>query len=386
VLKIVSIVHPALGASITEAVAETAFEAGEFEAYRVVPVGRDTGTHTRVLPFRGGRGRFSRYRGLRKVLREIQPDVLHVQADPCGLLALQVALLRRRYHRCAALVVECDHAAAVTPFWPFSRIRRRVLAHADAAIARHSARLRLLAAAGFEGAGFTIAPGIAQRLGAKPDRAAARAALGLPETGTLVVGFASPLVEGYGIIDVLEGVAACRSPVVLIVAGDGALRNEILDRAASLGAMDRIRVLDPGQRTGNADVMAALDALVIMPRARFAARAAFDRSIAVAQSGGLPVIVSQVAGLGEMAGAGGWLVEPGDPGLLAGLLNRLAQTPLEVARVTEATKREAANRYSEDAIRDGLRRAFDVAFAACRKQTPQDTRLGTAIAQMRGDV
>ena len=172
--------------------------------------------------------------------------------------------------------------------------------------------------------------------------------------------------------------------MALIVTGEGTLRNEILDRAASLGVTDRIRVLEPGQRSG--DVMSALDALIVMPRARFAARTAFDRSIAVAQVSGLPVIVSQTAGLGEMAGAGGWLVEPGDPGLLAGLLNRLAQTPLEVARVTEATKREAANRYSEDVIREGLRRAFDVAFAACRKRAPQDARLGSAIAQMRGDL
>ncbi len=378
-LTVVSIVHPTAVSGMNEALAAAAAAAGEFGVHIVLPADRpagpDAGPHIRTLPLSGGRRRLARYRGLRQLLRELQPDVLHVHADPCSLLTLQVATLRRRHHAASALVVECDHAVARTPFWPFSSVRRRVLAAAGAAIARHATGLRQLALAGFDGSGFIIAPPVqthptpAQREGAG-----------------LTVGYAAPLEAEFGVIDVLEGVAACRLPVTLLIQGSGPLRAEIQDRAASLDVAARVHFLDASAGPDGVDAatLARIDALIVMPHVKHATAAAFDRTIAAAQCHGVPVIAPDLAGLGEMVGGGGWLVEPGDPARLAGLLHHIASFPTELAGVTATTRREAANRYSDATIRDGLRRAFEAAWSQRAACASRSSDLASAAAQFRG--
>jgi glycosyltransferase involved in cell wall biosynthesis len=62
---------------------------------------------------------------------------------------------------------------------------------------------------------------------------------------------------------------------------------------------------------------------------------------------GLPVVATAVGGIPEMIGtgdeAGGMLVPPLDPSLLAGAISQLAANPSACARLGHAALRRAAN-------------------------------------------
>jgi glycosyltransferase involved in cell wall biosynthesis len=150
------------------------------------------------------------------------------------------------------------------------------------------------------------------------ERAAARAALGLGPTVTVVAWLAGLDDVKDPDVAVRATIEAARSGarVMLVMAGDGPLRGEI-ERATVGPGGDAVRLL--GFRRHTRQVLAASDVFVLSSK-----REGFSFSLLEAMSIGLPVVVSDAPANVEAVGDAGLIAPRGDVSAFASAFRRLA--------------------------------------------------------------
>ena len=161
------------------------------------------------------------------------------------------------------------------------------------------------------------------------ERGQARAQLGLPATGRVVV-YVGRIVRDKGMFELIDAMAALNRPdLTLVLVGDGVLRAECEERARPLG--DRVRFAGARPLDEIPRFLAAADLFVLpswnegTPNVLLEALACGRRAVAT-NVGGIPDVMTSPA-LGE-------LVPPRDVTALAAALGRqayAAYAPSEVA-------------------------------------------------------
>lgn len=131
----------------------------------------------------------------------------------------------------------------------------------------------------------------------------------------LRVGTVGRMVEVKGQRFLIEAVALLRDrgiDVELVLIGDGELRPDLEDRVRELGIGDRTRFT--GLVSDVPDRLAALDLFVLPSLSE-----ALPITLLETAAAGLPMLVTSGGGCGTLveAGAGGWIVPPGDAESLA---------------------------------------------------------------------
>src|SRR5262249_35561125 len=96
------------------------------------------------------------YPGLRRLLRELDPDVIHLWEEPWSIVALQAQILRRR----AGLVLEVDQNILKRLPPPFESIRKHVLARTDHVLSRSPDATAVVRARGYAGPVTPIGYGV----------------------------------------------------------------------------------------------------------------------------------------------------------------------------------------------------------------------------------
>jgi glycosyltransferase involved in cell wall biosynthesis len=266
-------------------------------------------------------------RALRRELRRLRPDLVHVvDVDPAALLAARLASVRR--------VVVTHH----TPELP----RRdnavgRVLLRLGWATRPEVIFTSVQDRERFGGARAHVVPlGIdLERFAPRSGDGRVRRALGLKPD--------EPLVGTLGLFkeqkrhDLLIQ-AAEEADVALAIAGDGPLRSELAARAG-----ERVALL--GFRADAPEVLADFDV--------FALSSDYEGmclAVAEALAVGTPVVATAVGGVPQTVvdGETGLLVPPGDPMALARAIRRLIDDPDEAARLAAAGSELVRARYSID--------------------------------------
>jgi glycosyltransferase involved in cell wall biosynthesis len=185
---------------------------------------------------------------------------------------------------------------------------------------------------------LVVIPNTAPRPAAAPDRAHARAQLGLAPDAVvaLFLGQLEERKDPMTAVGAATAAAAAGAPLVLLLAGEGPLE----DRVRALEG-PVVRVL--GQREDPQTLLAAAD-LLVMPSLRE------GQSIAVleAMRAGLPVVVSDGPGNPELVGEAGIVFPAGDPQALAAVLVRLAADGEERRRLGSAARSRFAEHYSSE--------------------------------------
>lgn len=135
----------------------------------------------------------------------------------------------------------------------------------------------------------------------------------------------------------------------LTVAGDGALADDVRERARRLGVDGRCRFLGEVRAVGA--VYAALDLVVIPSRYEGFCFVAVEAALA-----GRPVVASRVSSLPEVVldGETGVLVPPEDPPALAAAILERARDPEGSRAMGEAGRRRARERFDPGALMDEL--------------------------------
>lgn len=188
----------------------------------------------------------------------------------------------------------------------------------------------------------------AVRFGRRPqptDGETARFALRLPPEA-LVLGTLGRLTEQKGQRVLLQAVAALARDVpdlVLFLAGDGPLRQELEAEAARLGVDDRVRFL--GVRRDRATLYAAMDAFVLPSRWE-----GLSLALVEAMGAGRAIVATDVGGNPEVIRSGqtGLLVPSNDADALAAALEKLARDRALRTALGDAAAADARSRFSID--------------------------------------
>jgi glycosyltransferase involved in cell wall biosynthesis len=175
-----------------------------------------------------------------------------------------------------------------------------------------------------------------------PERAAAREAVGVPDSTPFVVAFVGALSEEKRPLDAIRAVAE-QPGARLLVAGAGPLEGPARSLAES-GAPDRVHFL--GELADPREVYAAADALLVPSRTE-----GMPGVIIEALLSGLAVVASAVGAAPDMISDGedGLLVVPGDLPGLGAALRTVAADP---ARWRGRGRERAVERYAPDRVTD----------------------------------
>jgi glycosyltransferase involved in cell wall biosynthesis len=187
------------------------------------------------------------------------------------------------------------------------------------------------------------------------NRRAVRGRLGIPADAT-VVGSLVRLAPGKGLTDLLRAFAQLpeRGSAVLLLVGDGPLRDELDALARELGIAERIRLA--GHQPDPAPFLDAMDVFVL-------AVPAGSMSIALLETmgRGLPPVITfcgpEEAVQPELTGL---CAPPSDPAGLAGALARLTSDAGLRRRLGRAAAEHVATRFSAGRVADDLMAVYRV--------------------------
>lgn len=282
---------------------------------------------------------------LRRIVREFRPDVVHSHMVHANLLG-RVA---RIFCRMPALISTAhnlqERSEKGGATWHKELLYRLTDFFADrTTIICRAAFDRYVRVGAVPARKFELVPnGIDTRLFSPSSEAreATRTALGL--TGKFVWLAVGRLVEQKNYSSLLQALTLLPGgDWVLLIAGDGPLRQELEAESERLRLSDRVRFLGADENIWR--LYNAADALVMSSRYEGLSIALLE-----AASMGLPGVVTDVGGNAEVVidGETGYVVEPGDSRKLAEAMDRLQSAPADLRR----SFGHAARRHCEDNFR-----------------------------------
>ncbi|MGE3172737.1 MAG: glycosyltransferase [Planctomycetota bacterium] len=288
---------------------------------------------------------------LRAILRRERPDVLHFA---CGRALLVGGLCAvGATARVKLTIRRIDYPVRRGPFG-WNRYRLFV----DHTVAICDAIVDRLRAAAVPGDRITrIYDGIdpAPWLGLERQRAAARAALGVPQGAQLVtqVGVLRPRKGQHVLLAAFAQLASDFPAARLFLAGGGTELERLRRQAGDLGLEDRVHL--PGAVRPIQNVYAASDIFCMPSFHEGLCNACLEASFA-----GLPQVVSSAGGNAEIVddGATGSVVPPGDAAALAAALRPYLADPALRAAHGAAGRARSLERFTADRLGAELEQLF----------------------------
>ena len=302
--------------------------------------------HLSTVSLRRNRGLWKGFRGFDELVDVVDPDVIHVQMEPWGILVAQALVTGR------PVVVSGAENMFMQGGWGERSIRRVI------------ARRNLLRIAGFAGwnsaavsaaretglalsAPVCVVPAVLpnpQFFAARSRRDEARQRFGI-ERDEVAVGFVGRYAPEKGLDWLLRSFARVDHPRVrLLLFGDGPLRPEL--QAQALASSGTVREMGSVSYDQIPEVMAALDVLVLPSLTGHSVAEQFGLVVVEAMHSGVAVIASRAGSLGEVVGNGGLLVDEEDTRQLTAAIESLVADPELRRSHGETGKVWASERHS----------------------------------------
>jgi teichuronic acid biosynthesis glycosyltransferase TuaC len=179
------------------------------------------------------------------------------------------------------------------------------------------------------------------------DRAAARAALGLPAAAPIFLSVGN-LIEGKGFHIAIEALAGlARKDALLYVAGQGPMRARLEAQAAALGIADRVKLLGPVPNAALPEWYRAAD-VFLLPTAR----EGWPNVVTEAQACGLPAVATRVSGLPDIVtdSSLGLLVDDRGVAAFRATMDAALATRWDRARIAQAGRARTWEKVSEELL------------------------------------
>jgi glycosyltransferase involved in cell wall biosynthesis len=307
-----------------------------------------------IAPLRDARA----LRGLRRVLRDQRPDIVHTHSSKAGVLGRLAARLER-----VPVIVHTVHG------WSFHEHMRPATRAAYVRLERWTAKWtdRIITVSTLD-----RDKGLASRVGnpsqyriihelndlsryseSEQDRSSARAALGLPRNAFVVgtVGRLSEQKDPHTWVRAAGQVALQTPDARFVMVGDGDLRGATERLGAELGLGDRLVLT--GLRDDVPEILPAFDVLLLTSRWE-----GLPLVIPQAMASGVPIVATAVDGNREVLrdGENGLLVTPTGPEPLAEAVLKLRDAGLAARLV--AAGHETARDFSLESTIPQLERLY----------------------------
>jgi glycosyltransferase involved in cell wall biosynthesis len=299
-------------------------------------------------------------RALRALIRRRRPDVVHTHTAKAGTTGRVAARFAGDAQPSA--IVHTYHGHVLTGY--FSKRRERAYRTVERVLATITDRLIAvsdevrddLVALGIAPASkFAVVPygfDLDRRLNGDGSKRAA-----LDAGDAFVIGWAGRFTEIKRPLDLVRTAAKVEG-AVLVLAGDGELRDEVAELARTLGIEDRVRFLGYVDDIG--EWYAAFDAFLLTSLNEGTPVVAIE-----AMASGVPVVATDAGGTRTVVDDGetGFLVPIGDVDALAERLQRLRDDPELRTRFAETGRTRTRERFSTQRMLDDVERLYEEVLA-----------------------
>lgn len=267
------------------------------------------------------------YPGLWRDLRQVRPELVHLDEEAYNLATAHGIWLSRR-RGAKTIFFTWQNISRDLPF-PFRELERYCLRNADAAIAGNNAAKDVLRRKGFSKLvevipQFGVDPDVYRRAGVVP---AAVAGLGRAD-GSLpfVVGYIGRLVPAKGLQTLLEAVGGLKGDWLLLVVGDGPFKARLAQEAARSGIGDRLVLVPPVPSVSVPSYLALMDVLVLPSLTTPNWKEQFGRVLIEAMACEVPVVGSDSGEIPFVVGEAGLVFGEGRSDQLRAHLERLLES------------------------------------------------------------
>lgn len=296
-----------------------------------------------VEPIRfNGRHHLHYYPHLGRRLRELRPDIVHMDEEPYSLVTW-LGMRQARALGARTLFFSWQNIYRRYPP-PFRQLERQTLAWADHGIMGNAAAEEVWRRKGYRGPS-TILPqfGVSLELFAPRSPFAA--------TAPFVIGSASRRLNPEKGVDlILEAAARLPGGWQVRVAGDGPDRPRLETLARRLGIAERVAFVGKVGSEAVADFLRGLDVLVLPSRTLPTWKEQFGRVLIEAMACGVPVIGSDSGEIPHVIGDAGLIFPEGDADALHTHLLGLAADPQQRAELGRRGRDRVVDRYTQDQI------------------------------------
>ena len=305
-----------------------------------------------VLPiWLNGRHHVHFYPAVARLVAAVRPDVLHVDEESFNLATFLAMRAGVRYGARCCFYNWANIDRRYPP--PFSMFERYSFRHAACAIAGNREAADIIRRHGYAGPiavlpQFGVDPDLFSPADHRPsttDHLGSLRSLGVVCRSSFVVGYVGRLLPQKGVLDLVGALPLLPERVRVRLIGDGALRAQILARAAELGVSGRVELIPwtsdvPGE-------LRRLDALALPSRTTRSWKEQFGRVLPEAMSCGVPVIGSSSGEIPNVIGDAGLIFEEGNIAGLAAAIGRLAESPALGDELSRRGRARVLERYTQ---------------------------------------
>jgi glycosyltransferase involved in cell wall biosynthesis len=313
---------------------------GALENFRVE--GIDRGNY-RVIPVRTS-GRRGFYRRLPRILRRIQPDIVHVFAEPTQWMLLQFLATSRLFAPRAVRLFNYFTNILDRPDRKDRRVKQAAvfrLAHGVSVGSEGAAKV--VRDLGFRGECWTqTAFGVDERTWTP--------SVARDEDHPLTIGFLGALTSFKGVDVLIEAVSSLGGDWRLLIGGGGPERGRLERLAAESAPTGRVSFLGMIARRDAPGFMKKLDVLVLPTRTLPSVAEQFGFVLVEAMLSGVAVIGSDSGAIPEVVGDAGLIFPQGDAQALAEHLRSLQEDAARCRDLAARGRERALRLYSATAL------------------------------------
>jgi glycosyltransferase involved in cell wall biosynthesis len=293
-----------------------------------------------------GRFHLHFYPELRRLLNELQPDILHMDEEPYNL-ATWHALKTAEAVGARSLFFTWQNLDRNYP-WPFTQFEHANYRRASHAIAGNQPAAEVLRAKGYAGP-ITVIPqfGVDPEIFSPEDSADRGTKREAGQGVVLEIGYAGRLVPEKGVQVLIQACAGLRETAWrLRIAGEGPEREHLEKIAVAEGVDGRVEFLGRIVSTRVPEFYRTLDVLVLPSVSQPNWIEQFGRVLIEAMSCGVPVVGSDCGEIPHVIGDAGLIFPEGDFRALSSALCGLAGDPEKRARLGQRGRARVLKQYT----------------------------------------
>ncbi len=314
----------------------TRLEKGYCKEYKIIP---------RKVKLNGF-NHFHWYPGLSEVVRQIRPDIIHIEEEHYSIVTYQAIRLAKRYNA-KCLFVSLQNIYKVYPF-PFSWIERHNLENADYAVAASEEIRDILVRKGFGEDRLSVVPyGIDHLIYRRIEMPELKSKLRLDN---YTIGYIGRLVNEKGVMDLLGAVSKLKRKVNLLFVGDGKLRNKIMIGGRRLGISEQIRIVDTIPSSQIPEYLNCMDCLVLPSLTTKKWKEQFGRVLIEAMACEVPVIGSDSGEIPHVIADCGLIFREGSVNDLVPKLELLINDYDLRVELAERGRQRVLNNYTQEKV------------------------------------
>lgn len=276
------------------------------------------------------------YPRFESLVREVKPDVIHIDEEPYNLATFHALLIAKKY-RVRALFFSWQNLNRRYPF-PFNWIESYVLNHVDYALCGNHDSVEVWKSKGYKGKAKVI-----PQFGVDPElfkpHPSPPTPLPSPEKTSgegrgesrsdgergeaFRIAYAGRFVKEKGLDILLRAFVRLNDASRLKLLGSGPQRDSLESLARELGVRDRVEFINWIPSTDAPNFWRSVDVLVLPSLTQPNWKEQFGRVLVEAMACGVPVIGSTCGEIPNVIGDAGLIVQEGDDAELANALIRL---------------------------------------------------------------